>query len=201
MLKLYENIKVLRQLRGFTQEELALKVDYTNRTTIAKIEAGEVDLSQSKIKAFAKALGVTPAYLMGWDTVELTEDGLEEAKKKIEAITEKTKNGFYFWLDVQERNPKVLSFRIFALSHDEETMILSGGHPTFLHIQKEGQMPVGFSDPRLQKELYALRRAINEQIDNRAKPLTIAAHATEDLNEEDIEEIYKFIDFIKSKKK
>lgn len=61
----HENIKHLRQLRGYSQEELARMVGYTDRSTIAKIEAGGVDLSQSKIAAFAVALGVTPAQLMG----------------------------------------------------------------------------------------------------------------------------------------
>lgn len=61
----HENIKHLRQLRGYSQEELARMVGYTDRSTIAKIESGGVDLSQSKIAAFAVALGVTPAQLMG----------------------------------------------------------------------------------------------------------------------------------------
>ena len=33
---------------------------------ITKIESGKVDISQKKVLAFAKALGTTPAYLMGW---------------------------------------------------------------------------------------------------------------------------------------
>ena len=61
----HENIKALREHLGLSQEELARKVGYTDRSSIAKIEAGRVDLSQSKISAFATALGVTPAQLMG----------------------------------------------------------------------------------------------------------------------------------------
>lgn len=61
----HENIKLLRERLGLSQEELAHKVGYTDRSSIAKIEAGRVDLSQSKISAFALALGVTPAQLMG----------------------------------------------------------------------------------------------------------------------------------------
>ena len=33
---------------------------------ITKIEGGNVDISQSKIVAFARALSTSPAYLMGW---------------------------------------------------------------------------------------------------------------------------------------
>ena len=67
MLKLYENIKELRNSLGLSQEELAKKVGYKDRTSIAKIEAGKVDLSQSKIYEFAKALNTTPSDLMGWE--------------------------------------------------------------------------------------------------------------------------------------
>ena len=61
----HENIKFLRERMGLSQESLAEKVGYKDRSSIAKIEAGSVDLSQSKIAAFAKALNVTPAQLMG----------------------------------------------------------------------------------------------------------------------------------------
>ena len=62
----HEMIKTLREKLGLSQESLALQVGYRDRSSIAKIEAGLVDLSQSKIALFAKALGVSPAYLMGW---------------------------------------------------------------------------------------------------------------------------------------
>lgn len=67
MLKLYENIKVCRKAAKLTQEELARRTGYTDRSSIARIEKGEIDLPQSKIKQFAEALGVTPGHLMGWD--------------------------------------------------------------------------------------------------------------------------------------
>lgn len=61
----HENIRALREQKGLSQEALAEKAGYKDRSSIAKIEAGLVDLSQSKIAALAKALDVTPAYLMG----------------------------------------------------------------------------------------------------------------------------------------
>lgn len=67
MLKLYENIRACRKAAKMTQEELARKTGYTDRSTIARIEKGEIDLSQSKILQFAEALGTTPSHLMGWD--------------------------------------------------------------------------------------------------------------------------------------
>ena len=58
---------------GITQEELAKKVGYESKSTINKIESGvnsKRGLNQSKIKAFADALGTTPAYIMGWSDDE-----------------------------------------------------------------------------------------------------------------------------------
>ena len=65
MEQLYKNIKARRIELGLTQQELAEKMGYTNRSSIAKIENGAVDLSQSKIIQFAKVLETTPSALMG----------------------------------------------------------------------------------------------------------------------------------------
>lgn len=67
MLQLYKNIKNKRIEMGISQEELARRTGYTNRSSIAKIESGKVDLSQTKIMQFAEALDTTPSDLMGWD--------------------------------------------------------------------------------------------------------------------------------------
>ncbi len=66
MLDLYVNIRKRRKELGMSQDELAKKVGYTSRSTIARIESGEIDISRSKILAFAKALKTTPSDLMGW---------------------------------------------------------------------------------------------------------------------------------------
>lgn len=67
MLELYQRIKERRQSLGISQQELAELTGYTDRSSIAKIEKGNVDLTQSRIAAFATALKTTPAYLMGWE--------------------------------------------------------------------------------------------------------------------------------------
>ncbi len=64
---LYDRIRKRREELEISQDELAKKLGYKSRSTIAKIESGENDITQSKIVAFAKALNVTPAYLMGWE--------------------------------------------------------------------------------------------------------------------------------------
>lgn len=72
---LYINIKKRREELDLSQQELAEMTGYTSRTSIAKIEAGSVDIPRSKIIAFAKALRCTPAQLTGWD---------EETQNKIQ---------------------------------------------------------------------------------------------------------------------
>ena len=61
-----DRIKSRREELGMTQEELAAKLHYKSKTTIAKIENGTNDIVQSKVVEFAKALKTSPAYLMGW---------------------------------------------------------------------------------------------------------------------------------------
>ena len=96
MLKLYENIKKLRLDRGWTQDELASRAGYTDRSSIAKIERGVVDLPQSKIKQFADIFGVTPGYLMGWVDEETSKKNdqlarlilkLRKVPNRIEAVS------------------------------------------------------------------------------------------------------------------
>lgn len=60
-----KRIRSLREFNKLSQTELAIKVGYKDKTSIAKIEAGKVDLPQSKIFAFAKNLGTTPSYILG----------------------------------------------------------------------------------------------------------------------------------------
>lgn len=71
MLKLYENIKKMRLNLGWTQEELAHRMGYSEKSMISRIESGKIDLSQSKIEDFAEVFKVTPGYLMGWSDYPL----------------------------------------------------------------------------------------------------------------------------------
>lgn len=68
MLDLYTNIKLKRLANGWTQSELAKKMGYSDKSMIAKIENGKVDLPQSKIKAFADVFDCSVSELMNWDS-------------------------------------------------------------------------------------------------------------------------------------
>ena len=63
---LYQNIKQRRRTLGLTQQQLAELLAY-ERSSIAKIEKGEVDLPLSKIQAFSDALSLPLPALLGLD--------------------------------------------------------------------------------------------------------------------------------------
>lgn len=81
-----QKIKEKRIERGWSQRELANRMGYGNNSTIARIEAGKVDIPQSRIVQFAEVLGVSVAYLMGWDEeIEkpTTSGGLSDKRKQL----------------------------------------------------------------------------------------------------------------------
>lgn len=95
MLDLYKNIKSRRVELGITQEELAKKTGYADKSIISRIEAGKVDLPQSKIETFAEALRTTPGDLMGWneepeDVSDFRQRILEENHTIFEALEKAT---------------------------------------------------------------------------------------------------------------
>lgn len=75
-----EKIKARRIELGWSQRVLAEKMGYKNHSAIARAEAGEVDLPQSKVEQFAKVLNITPGYLMGWVNKETAEKNDQLAK-------------------------------------------------------------------------------------------------------------------------
>ena len=122
MLDLYMNIKKRRNELGMTQTDLAKKMGYADKSMIAKIEKGLVDLSQSRIVAFAEALSTTPAALMGWNESESAErfnnvplskrehshiliyrDLSDQGKDRVDEYTEKTRD-----LEKQDEDSKIV---------------------------------------------------------------------------------------------
>lgn len=81
---LYKNIKKRRKELNLTQSELAEKSGYTSKSSIARIENGEIDLPLSKIKDIALALSVTPSELLGWDDLDNAKAKSNEIDKAIE---------------------------------------------------------------------------------------------------------------------
>ena len=65
MLDLYKNIKACRLQKKWSQDELAQRVGYSDKSMISKIEKGLVDLSQSQIIKFSEVFGVPASVLFG----------------------------------------------------------------------------------------------------------------------------------------
>ncbi len=66
-----ERIKKLRKERGLSLEELADSIG-TSRQTVHRYETGVIsNIPHEKIEAMARALGVTPSSLMGWEESEI----------------------------------------------------------------------------------------------------------------------------------
>ena len=62
-----ERIRQRRIELGMSQKELANRLGYKTKSSIAKIENGYNDFPQNKIHKFAVALETSEGYLMGWD--------------------------------------------------------------------------------------------------------------------------------------
>lgn len=112
-----EKILSARKQLGWTQEELAKKMGYKSKSTINKIEMGINDIPQSKIVLFAKVLGTTPAYLMGWTETQKT----PSEEKPVIQLTE----GEQMLLDLFNRVPEdqqklVLQMIRAALGNSEQ---------------------------------------------------------------------------------
>lgn len=97
---LNDNIKKVRSRTNKTLEDIAVQVG-VSKQTIQKYESGIItNIPSDKIEKIAIALGVTPAYLMGWE---------EEKKELINNISENlTKDekevlSLYKELDIEDR--------------------------------------------------------------------------------------------------
>lgn len=89
MIDLYRNIKNKRLELGLSQDELARLTGYTSRSSIAKIEKGKVDLSESKIGQFAEALHTTRTELMGLNDTGMTPEDEEDEREELYDIYRK----------------------------------------------------------------------------------------------------------------
>lgn len=77
-MKIGEKIKLRRIEKGWSLQELADRMGYANRSTIARIESGKIDPPQSKVVKFAEVLGTTVADLMNWEEVQKKNDALSD---------------------------------------------------------------------------------------------------------------------------
>lgn len=70
-------IKDRRIELGWTLGELAVKVGYSDNSTLSRVENGKTDMPLKKLDKIAQALDVTPAYLIGFTEADIP-DGLNK---------------------------------------------------------------------------------------------------------------------------
>ena len=61
-----EKIKEIRNQLGWSQDELAKRAGYNDKTAISKLEHAGNDITLKQVKRIAKAMHVNSAFLMGW---------------------------------------------------------------------------------------------------------------------------------------
>lgn len=87
-----EKIKFLRTSQGMTLEEVGQAVG-VGKSTVRKWESGQIaNMKRDKIALVAKALHVTPSYLMGWDEIADNLDSDSPAAKKLQEIKRQFKS-------------------------------------------------------------------------------------------------------------
>lgn len=189
MMALGENIKRARMKAQISQDELAKRLGYKSRSTIAKIESGENDLTQKKVAAFAKALNVSIDFLMDGDSNENNSKGVRipvlgrvvagiplEAIEDIEDYEEiprrMASSGEFFALRIKGRSmkPKLSEGDIVIVRKQEDVdsgdtaiVLVNGDEATVKQIKKTeaGIMLIGFNVEVYQPHFYS-----NDQIEN-----------------------------------
>ena len=63
-----ERIKQIREEKGISQEDLAKLLGLKDKSSVCKIEKAGDNISTKSIVKYAKALQISPADLMGWES-------------------------------------------------------------------------------------------------------------------------------------
>lgn len=119
-----QRIKARRNELKLSQRELCEKMGYSNHSTIGKIETGKVDIPQSRIVQFAEVLGVSVAYLMGWDKeiqIEIKEEPVKMAELHFEMVADKDLTEIYQDLKfLDERERKIVKDLVHSLAETKK---------------------------------------------------------------------------------
>lgn len=103
-----------RTALNMSQDELAQKVGYKDRSSIAKIESGERDIRQKKLIEFAKALDTTPQWLMGYEE-KTNISAVYKKNIRMVPVFESVSAGFGSYADDQ-----ILDYCPFIISSEKE---------------------------------------------------------------------------------
>lgn len=107
---MYDRIRDLRIKEGLSQEELAKRIGYSSRSMISRIEKGDVDLSQSKIKLLSTILHTSTEYIM---------DGANESTSEV--VPEESADTEILFRLARKAKPEAIRAAVAVLKSMEET--------------------------------------------------------------------------------
>lgn len=93
-MKIGERIRLRRMELGWSLQELADRMGYANKSTVARIETGKIDPPQSKVVKFAETLNTSVADLMGWNE-KIEKDPVGMAERHFEIIMDEDLNEIF----------------------------------------------------------------------------------------------------------
>lgn len=111
-----QNIRKAREEKQMTQDELAKRMGYKSRSTIARIESGDNDVSQSKLKKFSEILDVSISFLLDGDDPT---NPASESDEPSPTLNERDKR------DIQKRLQNILD----DMTKDDTIALYNGGEP------------------------------------------------------------------------
>lgn len=115
-------IKNERERQGLTQDELARKMGYKNRSVVSAMEAA-TELSLKKVKKVATALNVDPGYLMGYPSVRKGDTEIIFDSEKIQAAIERAIAQSYVKQMFSDIEIQIIK-KYRMISDDQKQMIL-----------------------------------------------------------------------------
>lgn len=127
-----KRIRQRREELNISQVELAKKLGYKSRSTIAKIESGTNDVSQTKIKEFAEALYTSTAWLMGMSNYS---DDIDQIGHDIDVLDAKVY--FHYLLDKLIEKFGYTNIDNFAEDKDGDTTIVFEGEKEKFEIKQK----------------------------------------------------------------
>ena len=83
------DLMIKRIEKNLSQEDLARLAEYSGKSAISKLEHAGDNITMKQVKRIAKALNVTSAYLMGWESprnqefIELIEDATPVVQESV----------------------------------------------------------------------------------------------------------------------
>lgn len=99
-----DRVKMLRIQKDMTQLELAKKLGYKSKSSVAHIENGR-DIPRAMVVTLADALDTTPAFLMGWEDKKAPADDWSELSGMLAAVPADKLEQLTKTIELMSQNP------------------------------------------------------------------------------------------------